>query len=125
MTETGGATALTVEAGTQYVATLNPAIEFGGEIADSNGTLIRPFVQIGLEASLSTDLDLEARFSGVDPSVGTFIVSQPDSEPLAKLLVGADVLTTDNATIRVYYDGAFSASSRKNGLGLKISGTMD
>jgi len=125
VTETGGSTALTIGAGTQYVATLNPAIEFGGEIVESNGTLIRPFVQVGLEASLSSDLDLEARFSGVDPSVGSFVISQPESEPLAKLSIGADVLTTDNATIRVYYDGAFSASSRKNGLGLKISGTMD
>ena len=125
VTETGGATALTVDAGTQYIATINPAIEFGGEITDSSGTLIRPFVQIGLEASVSSDLALAARFSGVDPSIGSFSISQPDAEPQAKLSLGADVLTTDNATIRVYYDGSIGASSRKNGLGLKISGTLE
>lgn len=124
VTETGGATALTVEAGTQYVATLNPAIEFGGEYADSSGKLIRPFVQIGLEASITSDLELAAYFSGVDPSIGNFIVTQPGIEPQAKVSLGADVLTTDNATVRVYYDGSISASSRKNGVGLKISGTM-
>ncbi len=125
VTETGGATALSIDAGTQYVATLNPAIEFGGEFADSSGKLLRPFVQVGIEASISSDLALNARFSGVDPSIGSFIVTQPGIEPQAKVSLGADVLTTDSATIRVYYDGSISASSRKNGLGLKISGTME
>ena len=31
----------------------------------------------------------------------------------------------DNVTIRVYYDRYFSASLRKNGLGLKSSGKME
>lgn len=125
VTETGGETALTIDAGTQYAVTFNPGIEIGGEIVDSSGALIRPFAQVGLEAALTSDLALDARFSNVDPSVGSFVITQPDPEPVAKLSLGADLLTTDGATLRVYYDGAYGATTRKNGVGMKLSGSLD
>lgn len=125
VTETGGGAALTVDAGTQYAATFNPAIEVGGELVDTNGNLIRPYVQVGLEGSLTSDLQLAARFSGVDPSLGTFTIGQPGNEPVAKVSIGADILTQDSTTIRLYYDGAFGATSRKNGLGMKLSSTFE
>jgi hypothetical protein len=125
VTETGGATALTIDPGLQYAAHFNPAIEIGGEFVAGDGTLIRPFAQVGLEASLASDLDLAAHFSGVDPSVGSFAIHQATGEPVAKLLLGADILTSDDATVRAYYEGAFGAHSRKNGVGLKMSGTFN
>ena len=124
LTETGGLTALTIDPGLQLAASFNPAIEIGGEIDAGNGTLIRPFAQLGLEATLASDLSLAARFSGVDPSVGSFAIGQPASEPMVKISLGADMLTSDAATVRAYYDGAFGAHSRKNGVGLKLGGTL-
>ncbi|HVZ13314.1 MAG TPA: autotransporter outer membrane beta-barrel domain-containing protein, partial [Bauldia sp.] len=121
VTETGGSGALTIDPAMEYEASFNPAIEIGGEFGDGHGNLIRPYAQVGVQASVMSESDLTARFVAVDPDLGGFAVPTPTNEPALKLSLGADVLTKTNDTLRLFYDGAFSASSRKNSVGLKVS----
>ncbi|WP_294262542.1 autotransporter outer membrane beta-barrel domain-containing protein [Propionivibrio sp.] len=117
----GGAN-LQVEKEWDTFVSLHPAIEFGGEHALEDSTLLRPYLRLGLTRFLSDNdrhitASLQGAPAGVEPLHGSHQVGQY----LRRRLLGLDVLTKKGATVRLDYTGQFSSHSSANAVWVKLS----
>lgn len=117
LSEAGGVSALEIDAGTQLVASLTPAIEVGAEFAAGDGAVARPYLRAGVGVTTDQALELTARF--VEGNGESFTVSSAGDTLSAKLSAGIDLVSQNNATLRFYYDGSFGATATQHGVGMK------
>ncbi len=117
-TETGGSAALSVEGSSQTIASLDPALEVGGEIALGEEVAMRPYLRAGVSRVFGGDQTTTASF--VEGDGTTFTVANDSDELFAKIGAGADVLGWGEMTLRLYYEGSFSSTSTQHGAGLKF-----
>jgi len=102
--------------------TLHPAVEVGGERSLGDGTLLRPYLRLGLTRFL-TDNDrqvtasLESAPAGVEPFT---VVTEGDRNYL-DLAFGIDVLKRQGVTMRFDYTGQFSRNSSAHAVGAKFT----
>jgi outer membrane autotransporter protein len=102
--------------------TLQPAIEAGGELALHDGTLLRPFLRLGVTRYLAgNDGKVTATMMGAPEGAGSFSVTNRADRTYAEVALGVDLLTRGGATVRVDYAGQFSRSSSSNAAWVKFS----
>lgn len=117
----GGAN-LQVEKEWDTFVSLHPAIEFGGEHALEDSTLLRPYLRLGLTRFLSdNDRHITASLQGAPAGVEPFTVVTKSDSTYADVSLGLDVLTKKGATVRLDYTGQFSSHSSANAVWVKLS----
>lgn len=119
--EEGGVSAQTIEASSHFIATITPALELGGEVDLKEDMLARGYFRIGAALSTGNDIEATARLVG---SGDTYTVTSDMDNAVLKLSTGVDVINADNATLRVYYDGAFGETTTSNAVGVKLTGKI-
>ncbi|MGV3652042.1 MAG: autotransporter domain-containing protein [Devosia sp.] len=117
--ETGGSSALAIDASTHLTAILAPAVEIGGEFDVGMGAVARPFVRGGVSYSSNPDIVTTARFAAGSPD--SFTTTSSSDALLGKLSVGVDFVSENNASMRFYYDGAYGETTRQHSVGMKAS----
>lgn len=122
-TETGaGAANLSVQEQKETYVSVLPAVEFGTEWQQGDGTLIRPFASIGVTHYLTgTNPEITAILQGAPAGVAPFTVSGEMDETFGNLTLGMDFLGSDGKDVRVTYDGQFSDHTASHSFALKLS----
>lgn len=117
--ETGGAAALSIEGSSQTIASLDPALEIGGEVPLGEQAVVRPYLRAGVSGVVGGDHKTVASF--VEGDGTTFSIMSENDKVLGKIGAGADVLGFGDMVLRLYYEGSFSETSTQHGAGLKFS----
>lgn len=102
--------------------TLQPMIEIGSERKLDSGTLLRPYVRLGVTRFLTdNDRSITASLSGAPASVAPFTVINELDRTYADLSIGLDVLKKNGMAVRIDYTGQFSENTSTNAIGVKFS----
>jgi len=120
--ETGGQSALNIDATSQTIVSLDPALEIGTELALNETAVVRPYLRAGVSVIAGADQELTASFVNGDGT--SFVVASEGDEFLGKVAAGADVLGFGDMTLRLYYEGSFSDSVSQNGAGVKFGSSF-
>ncbi len=125
-TEQGsGATNLAVEGQTDELITLQPALEFGGELGLPSGAKLRGWARAGVTSLVSgKNLDVTARFESAPVDVAPMTFTQTLDTKSTDLSIGLDVLTVKGLTLRLMYSQSESDHTRTEGGSLKMSGAF-
>jgi outer membrane autotransporter protein len=117
-----GAANLNVQQQTETYVSVQPALEFGTEWAQSGGTLIRPFTALGVTHYLSgNNPQITASLQGVPAGVAPFTVNGEMDKTFGNLTLGVDFLARDGKNVRVSYDGQFSDHTESHAFSVKLS----
>ena len=117
-----GATSLSVEAESNHITTLQPMLEFGGEMITDGGAKLRLFGRAGLTQLLSGEhTELTATFQSAPIAATPFTVSQSLDKRTRDLTAGLDFLGANGAVLRVSYTDSESDSAESRGANLKLS----
>lgn len=122
VSETGaGAVGLNVRGTDETVLSATPALELGAQFGNPNGTLVRPYVRGGATFYDDPDFVLLASFEGVPGGVGPFRIATATDDVLANVGAGVDVIGSEGASFRLYYEGRFSDLVEQHAGGIKAS----
>ena len=102
---------------------LQPAMELGGEFGvGGDGMRLRHFVRIGLTHFLgSNERHVTASLEGAPTGVEPFTVISLGDQTYGGLALGIDILRKSGMTVRIEYNGQFSANSTTNAIGIKLA----
>lgn len=122
-TESGAGPAnLSVQEQTEEYVSIQPAIEFGTEWEQPDGTLIRPYASIGATHYLTgTNPEITAMLQGAPVGVAPFTVQGDMDKTFANFSLGLDLLAVDGKSVRVAYDGQYSDNTATHAFSLKLS----
>jgi hypothetical protein len=99
---------LNVRGNDETVLSATPALEIGAQFGGPGGTLVRPYIRGGATFFDDPDFVLLANFEGSPSGVGPFRIATQTDDVVADVSAGIDVIGTDGASFRLYYDGRFS-----------------
>ena len=117
----GGAN-LQVQNHNENYPSIQPAVEIGGEFKRDNGTLLRPYLKLGVTHFFDgTTPEITASFEGTPEQVGTFTVQGETDRTYGNITVGVDMLKTNDTVLRLYYNGQFSNDVRGHAVTAKYS----
>jgi hypothetical protein len=119
-----GAGPLNLVVGNQHYtyASVNPQLEFGGDIPVYAEAVLRPFVRVGVTQALTGNKqDIAASFSGAPASVSPFVNRVTLDRTLGSVAVGADLLNAGRAAARLDYTYQFGKRTQAQGISLKLS----
>jgi len=116
-----GGASLLVHSGNNTVFSFSPALEVGSEWWWPNGTLVRPFVRAGLTWYSEDDVTVAASFSGAPGSVAPFTIVANTDEIQADIAAGIEMISGDDSSLRVFYDGQFGDRLAVHVAGFKAS----
>ena len=120
--EKGGAgSGLFVRHADETVLSVSPAIELGGEIGGSSGSILRPFIRAGVTVLDGTDFQLTSGFLGAPAGVAPFRINADIDEVIADVSAGLDVIAKDGVVLRLQYEGRFSENTEEHSAGVKVS----
>lgn len=125
-TEVGsGPTNLVVDGATDELITLQPAIEFGGEVGLPSTARLRGWVRAGVTSLVSgDDVQLTARFASAPVDVAPMMTTQSLDTRSTDLAAGFDILTMNGLTLRLMYSQTESDHARTQAGSLKVSGAF-
>jgi len=122
VSETGaGAVGLNVRGSDETVLSATPALEIGAQFGSPNGTLVRPYVRGGATVFDDPDFVLLASFEGAPGGVGPFRIATSTDDVLANVGAGVDVIGSEGASFRIYYEGRFGDLVEQHAGGIKAS----
>ena len=117
----GGAN-LKVAGRDETTVSARPALEIGGELSFSGGTLARPYLRAGfLQFFSGTTSEITASFQDAPVGVAPFTVSNKLDSTMADLSAGFDILTTGEMVLRLEYSGLYSSNVSSHTGGFKFS----
>ncbi|MEQ1670855.1 MAG: autotransporter domain-containing protein, partial [Hyphomicrobium sp.] len=121
-TESGaGAFNLKVASSSDWLFSVSPAIEIGGEIAGASGTLFRPYIRGGVTVFDKDNISFSANFAGAPVGVSGFTVASELDNVFADVAAGVQVLTTSGVNLRFEYDGRFGEHTKQNAGTVKVT----
>ena len=113
---------LQVHGGSDTFTSISPRLEAGGEIAFASGTLLRPFLSVGVTSFIDDFApEVAARFAGAPGDVEPFTVTVPIDDTLWDVAAGIDLLGTRGFVLRLGYVGQFSGNLDGQAVVLKVS----
>jgi uncharacterized protein with beta-barrel porin domain len=116
----GGAN-LNVQGEINNFTTLQPAVEIGGEIGLTSGTLVRPYARVGATLFLNNnDHEITATLQGAPESVAPFTITTESDSTYADVSLGVDIISKKGFSYRAVYVGQFSENSSSNYVGFKF-----
>ncbi len=104
-----------------WVLSVSPAVEFGGQVAVGGGLLIRPFARAGLTAFDDTEFDVASVFQGAPAGVAPFTTEVDNDDLFADVAAGVDLLIADGTVVRPYYTGRLADDTDIHAAGVKAS----
>jgi uncharacterized protein with beta-barrel porin domain len=116
-----GGVGLNVRGNDETVLSATPALEIGAQFGGPAGTLLRPYIRGGATFFDAPDFVLLASFEGAPSGVGPFRIATQTDDVVADVSAGIDVIGTDGASFRLYYDGRFSDLIEEHAGGIKAS----
>ena len=121
--ETGaGGANLIVRSHNETYPSLQPALEIGGEIERTDGTLLRPYAKLGLTHFFGgTVPEITASFEGAPQQIAPFTVRGETDKTYGDVTLGLDILKTSGSVLRVQYNGQFSDKVHGHALALKYA----
>ena len=120
--ETGAGGAGIVVAGHgEAVASIAPAILVGTQWELANGAQMRPFVKVGFTWLSSDEFTLDASFTDTPAGVSPFTIGTAVDDIRADIGVGIEVVSRENGTLRLHYDGHFGERTELHSIGLRGS----
>jgi uncharacterized protein with beta-barrel porin domain len=118
--ETGSA-ALSVEGGGHTVFALTPSVEAGTEWWLANGTLVRPLLHAGLVWYADPDLALTSSFVDAPLGIAPFTIRTDMDEVMGLVGAGIEVISSEDAVMRLSYDGQLGETTQIHSVGIKGS----
>jgi len=102
---------------------LQPAVEFGGEFGiGEEGTLLRHFIRVGATHFLgNNERRITASLEGAPAGIEPFTAVTRSDRTYGDLALGIDILRKSGTTVRLEYNGQFSANSATNAIGIKVA----
>jgi Autotransporter beta-domain len=120
--ETGaGAFNLRIASHSDWLFSVSPAIEIGGEIADGSGTLYRPFIRGGVTVFDKDDMTTSANFAGAPVGVAGFTVKSELDNVFGEVAAGVQVLTSSGVNMKLEYEGRFGEHTTQNAGTIKVT----
>jgi hypothetical protein len=121
--ETGaGGANLIVRGHSEIYPSVQPALEIGGELTRPNGTLLRPYVKLGLTHFFDgTVPEITASFEGAPQQIAPFTVQGETDKTFGDVTLGLDMLRAGGSVLRVNYNGQFSDELRGHAVAVKYS----
>ncbi|MGB7541718.1 MAG: autotransporter domain-containing protein, partial [Burkholderiales bacterium] len=117
----GGANLHVASSDYTYVS-LRPAAEVGGELMLKDGTLVRPFFQLGVTHYVSGgNPQITATMEGAPAGVAPFNVTAETDKTFAELSVGVDLINREGHNLRLSTFGEYSRHTSGYGVSLKLS----
>lgn len=121
-TETGaGAANLIVASADDWLLSVMPAIEFGGQWTDGAGTIWRPFVRAGVSLFADDEVSLTANFSAAPAGVQPFVVTSEIGRVFADVEAGVQVLSAAGFNLRTSYEGRFGENTTQHQGSIKLA----
>lgn len=107
-TETGsGEYNLAVGGTDAWVMAATPAVEIGTRIDAGNGTVLRPYLGLGVTLTSGNDWDIESRFAGAAASAGSFTSTIDNPDTLGVIRAGIEVMSSEHFVATLQYNGGF------------------
>jgi uncharacterized protein with beta-barrel porin domain len=122
LTEAGGVSALEIDEGSQLIASLAPAMEIGSQFDVGEGAVARPYLRAGVGITTDQALEMTARF--VEGNGESFSLVSAADALTGKLSAGVDLVSSNNASLRVFYEASFGATTTQHGIGMKAGGSF-
>ena len=116
-----GGVGLNVRGNDETVFSASPALELGAQFGGPSGTLVRPYIRGGATFFDDPDFVLLASFEGSPSGVGPFRIAANTDELVADLSAGVDVIGSEGASFRLYYDGRFGDTVEEHAGGIKAT----
>jgi outer membrane autotransporter protein len=121
-TESGaGEFNLTVAGNDEWVLAAAPAIEIGTRVDTGDGTILRPYLGLGVSFASGNDWTIESRFTGAAPSAGGFTSTIDNPDTLGIIRAGLEVMSSEHFDATVQYNGSFADGYAANAGALKLT----
>jgi uncharacterized protein with beta-barrel porin domain len=121
-TERGaGGLNLVVQDNNQTVLSASPALEIGTQFSWANGTFVRPYVRGGATFFDDPEFLVQATFDGASSTVAPFRTKVETDDVVANVSAGIEMLASDGAALKLYYEGSFGDMVTENSGGAKVS----
>jgi hypothetical protein len=123
--EGSGPTNLVVDASSDELFTLQPALEIGGEVGLPSGARMRGWARGGVTKLVSgEDVGVMARFESAPEGVAAMSFSHSLDKSSTDVAVGIDVLTQGGFALRLMYSRQESENARTEVGSVKVSGAF-
>ena len=119
-TESGGP-GLSVAGSQETVWSVTPAVEFGWQRALGDGRLIRPYVRAGVTLLDDPSFATVSSFTAAPAGTAGFQATMSTDDVIGEIAAGMDVLMTNGAVVKVFYEGRFGETTIQQSGGLKAS----
>jgi hypothetical protein len=120
-----GPTDLVIDSETDELITLQPALEFGGEVGLPSGAKLRGWARAGVTSLVSgEELQVTARFASAPVDVAPMTTAQSLDTRSTDLSAGFDILGAKGLTLRIMYSQTESDHTRTQAGSLKVSGAF-
>ncbi|WP_373507464.1 autotransporter domain-containing protein [Thiocapsa sp.] len=107
-TETGAGEFNLAVGGTDgWVTAATPMVEIGTRIDAGNGTVLRPYLGLGLALTSGDDWVIESRFDGAAASAGSFASTIDNPDTLGIIRAGIEVMSSKHFVATLQYNGGF------------------
>lgn len=121
-TETGaGAANLRVSSVSDWLFSVMPGLEIGGQARSADGTLYRPYARAGVIVYDHDDINVTTTFDSSPAGVTPFIVHGNFDQVAADVEAGLIVLLTSGVNVKLNYEGRYSEDTTQHGGSLKVS----
>lgn len=121
-TETGaGEYNLAVGRTDDWLMAVTPAVEIGTRIEAGNGTILRPYLVLGVTLTSGNDWAIESRFAGAAASAGTFTSTIDNPDTLGIIRAGIEVMSSEHFAATLQYNGSFGDGYSANAGAAKLT----
>jgi outer membrane autotransporter protein len=121
-TERGaGAANLRVASSDEWLLSVMPGMEVGGEVRSADGMIWRPYARAGVIVFDDNETSVTANFASAPAGLIPFEVSGEFDQVQADVEAGVIVLTTSGINMKLNYEGRYGENSQQHGGGLKIT----
>jgi outer membrane autotransporter protein len=121
-TETGGGEFNLAVGGTDgWVFAATPAVEVGTRIDAGRGTVLRPYLGLGVTLTSGNDWTIESRFAGSAASAGSFTSTIDNPDVLGIVRAGVEVMSSEHFAATLQYNGSFGGGYSTNAGAVKLT----
>jgi hypothetical protein len=104
-----------------WVFAATPAVEIGTRVDTGNGTVLRPYLGVGVSFTSGNDWEIESRFAGAPASAGSFTSTIDNPDTLGVIRAGVEVMSSEHFDATVQYNGSFAEGYSANAGAVKLT----
>lgn len=119
-TESAGALGLQVDGSDQFVLSLSPMIEFGGNFDTRAGATLRPYAYAGVSLKSKDSWSTVSRLRGAPPGTAGISTTLAGDKVVGRFGLGVQLNTKSGLDVRLQYDGEASRKTRSHAGQLKV-----